>query len=124
MRREFVIESALMTRRLGVLVALLALVSSAAADKAKKPDPKPEAKKPAAAEPAPPADDGTAGSAAAVDSGLPPHIEGPKLVDLGNDTEIDLPAGMILLERKAAQEFVARGGSTGESIVAVIANPD
>ena len=34
------------------------------------------------------------------------HINGPKLVDLGNNNEIDLPAGMILLEHDVAKKIV------------------
>jgi hypothetical protein len=86
-----------MTGRLGVIVALLALVSTASADKAKTKAPPSKAK---AAEKAPPPADTTApdgsdaadGSADADPLANVPHINGPKLVDLGNNNEIDLPA--------------------------------
>jgi uncharacterized membrane-anchored protein len=110
-----------------MIVAMLALAgtASAADNKAKKPAPKTEAKN--AKKPATPPDaDAAAGSgsdgSAAEDpeAGLPPHITGPKLVDLGNDTEVEIPAGVILLEKVEAQKIVAKGGDTGENVVAVI----
>jgi uncharacterized membrane protein len=97
-----VIESTVMTRRLGVLVALLALAATASADKAKPKAPAAKAKAGDKAPP-PPADqtapDGSAadGSADADPLASVAHINGPKLVDLGHNNEIDLPAGMILL---------------------------
>lgn len=54
---------------------------------------------------------------------LPPHVVGPKLVDLGNDTEIDLPDGMILLERTEAQELLRRMGNSPEDTVAIVFKP-
>jgi len=50
-----------------------------------------------------------------------PHIVGPKLVDLGHHAQIDLPAGMSLLEQAQAQELLRKGGSSAEGVVAVIA---
>jgi uncharacterized membrane-anchored protein len=89
----------------------------------KKPPAKPPAK-PAAAAPAPAPADAAANagsdSAAAEEAKLPPHITGPKLVDLGNQTEIDLPAGAILFEKTEAAAFVRQGGGDGTHVVAVV----
>ncbi len=120
-----------MTRRLGVLVALLALAATASADKAKPKAPPAKAsakdkdKAPAAADTAP-APDATADGSAADGSDAPPalpdlpHISGPKLVDLGNNTEIDLPAGLALYEHDAAKKLVEAGGGNGATTSAVI----
>jgi uncharacterized membrane-anchored protein len=119
-----------MMRRLGVLVALCALAATASADKA-KPKAPPVAKKapppadtdqPPADDGAPVPDDGTAGSDAA-ESTLP-HITGPQLVDLGHDTEIDLPAGMTLFEHDAAKQMIEKGGGTGENVTALLGPDD
>jgi uncharacterized membrane-anchored protein len=122
------IESAFMTRRLGVLVALCALAATASADKPKAKKAPPPAQKQTAPEPPPaddqPADDGAsdadAGSAGDIEAQLPPHVTGPKLVDLGNDIEIDLPAGMVLLEHDEAKKLIEKGGGTGEGVVALV----
>ena len=121
-----------MTRALGVFVVLLVMATPAAAEKA--------AKKPAAtkqAEPAPPAEDAPlAGSGAEgsdadkplspeeIEATLPPHINGPKLVDLGHDIEIDLPAGMLLLERAEARKMLEKGGDYTENVLAVVGKLD
>lgn len=52
-----------------------------------------------------------------------PHITGPRLVNLGHDAEIDLPAGMILLERAASVELMKKWGNDYASIVAVVLPP-
>jgi uncharacterized membrane-anchored protein len=113
-----------MTRRLGVMVALFAFAATASADKTatKKPAKADAGKKnPHDDAKAPPPDDAPLeGSAAEPPEELPPHIEGPKLIDLGHNAEIDLPAGMILLERVEAQKFIAQSGDSGENILAVI----
>ena len=119
------IESRSMTRRLGVLVALCALAATASADKPKAKKAAPPAKADKAPVQAPadeqPDDDAAEdGSAAAEDEQMPPHIEGPKLVDLGNDIEIDLPAGMVLLEHDEAKKLIEKGGGTGEGVVALV----
>jgi uncharacterized membrane-anchored protein len=49
-----------------------------------------------------------------------PHIVGPKLVDLGHHAQIDLPEGMNLLERMAAQELLRKGGNAADYVVAAI----
>ncbi len=82
-----------------------------------------------AAEPSPPAapDPGTAEQAGpeagAEAAAIPRHITGPKLVDLGNNTQIDVPAGMILFERAEAQDLLRKGGNSAESTVAIVVKP-
>ena len=123
------IESVPMTRRLGVLVALCALAATASADKAKAKAP-PTAAKKKAPDPAP-ADQAAADGSAMPDDGsaaapveLPPHITGPQLVDLGHDTEIDLPAGAILFEHDVAKQMIEKGGGTGDNVSALIVPAD
>ncbi len=117
-----------------MIVALLALAGTAGADKtppAKKAPAKPDAKK-ADAKSAPkaadqPDDNGVADGSAADDQAPEedplmklPHVEGPKLVDLGLQAEIDLPAGFLLWQGETAKEIVKKGGNSGENTVAVI----
>ena len=118
-----------MTARLGVtFVAMLGLVSSVAfADKAAPPAKKgaPAAEKKAPEAPAAGSAAGSADAAPAADEPDPPGmIRGPKLVDLGNNSEIDLPAGFILLQKAAAQEILRKGGDNVESVVAAIGQAD
>lgn len=111
-----------MTSRLGVtFAALLCLVGSAFADKA------PPAKKPPATKPTPPPAAGSgsaAGSAAEAPEApeaLPPGIHmGPAVVDIGNNSEVDVPAGMLMLEKAQAQEMLRKGGDNVDSVVGVI----
>jgi uncharacterized membrane-anchored protein len=100
---------------------ICAAVGVASADKAKpaKTDPKktePKAEAPAEAPPAAGSDAADAEPAAQ----LPPHIEGPKQVELGYHAQIDLPGGMILLEQKEAQDLMRKWGNDPEGTVAVI----
>jgi uncharacterized membrane-anchored protein len=116
-----------MKRRLGVLVALLALSATASADKAKAKTPPPakEKKAPAAADTDVPPDGSAAdGSADADPLANVPHVVGPKLVDLGHNNEIDLPAGMILLEHDIAKTIVEKDGGNGDSIAALVIPAD
>ena len=116
-----------MTARLGVtFVALLGLVGSASADKAPPPKAKPAAPAKTAEKPADkPADGSAAGSAAEPPpADVPGLVHGPKLVDLGHNMEIDLPAGLLLLERAQAQEMLKKGGDEVENVVAAIGAPD
>src|SRR6185312_15618121 len=115
-----------MTRRLGVFVALVAFVSIASAD---KPKPKPPAKAKAADKAPPPDDTAQADDGSAADGSAEPHetlahINGPALVDLGHNTEIDLPAGMILAEHDVAKKIVEEGGGNGDDVVALIVPAD
>jgi uncharacterized membrane-anchored protein len=58
---------------------------------------------------------------------LPSHITGitgPKLIDLGNHTQIDLPAGMILFERAEAQRLLRKAGEPADDVVAIVRRPD
>lgn len=81
---------------------------------------KPEAAKPEAAK----AD----GSDAAPADGAPaeeapadiPHVTGPKLVELGHGAQIDLPAGVGLLERTEAQAVLRKSGNDADDVVAMI----
>lgn len=52
-----------------------------------------------------------------------PSIAGPRLVALGHDAEIDLPAGMILFERADAQRFLRTVGEPSEGVVAIVRKP-
>ncbi|MBV8762421.1 MAG: DUF2167 domain-containing protein [Deltaproteobacteria bacterium] len=116
-----------MTRRLGVLVALLALAATASADKAKPKAPAAKDKAPAAADKAP-ADTGgapTDGSAGDGSAALPPGWTlGPKLIDLGDDDEVDLPAGLAFVDRAASKAELEKGGDTAEGVVGMIVSPD
>jgi uncharacterized membrane-anchored protein len=120
-----------MMRRLGVLVALCALAGTASADKAKKaPTPTKKAPAaPAATDDQPPADDGVDAQddgSVGSDAGAQelPRITGPQHVDLGHDTEIDLPAGMILFEHDAAKRIAEESGDNGDDALALIAPSD
>jgi uncharacterized membrane-anchored protein len=129
-----------MTRALGVFVVLLAFVATAAADKTTSDKDKAPAKQPAKTKQeskadkkkAPAAEEQPAGEEDAADgsdapptpeeieASLPPHIKGPKLVDLGHNIEFDLPAGMILLERDEARKALEKSGDDAESIIAMV----
>lgn len=65
-----------------------------------------------------------AGSAAADDDAdLPPHITGPAHVDLGNSSEVELPAGMVLLERDVARKLLRDGGESADNVSAAVIQP-
>jgi uncharacterized membrane-anchored protein len=124
-----------MTRALGVFVVLLSLATAASADKrAKKPTPKAEpavkvddkqqADEEAAADEAEAEEDEAPLTPEEIEASLPPHIKGPKLVDLGHDIEIDLPAGMILYERAEAKKMLESYGDDGENALAIIVTLD
>jgi uncharacterized membrane-anchored protein len=49
-----------------------------------------------------------------------PHVKGPKLVDLGHQIELQLPEGMILFERKEAQDLLRKGGNDVENVLGAI----
>src|SRR5258707_15468120 len=100
-----------MTRSIGVLVVVMAFVASASADKQR-------AKKKAPPPPPPPPVEEPAGSAAEAE--MPPHLEGPQLVDLGNSAEIQLPAGHVLYEREVAQKLERDAGDDWETVVAIV----
>jgi uncharacterized membrane-anchored protein len=101
-----------MTGRL-VAFAMVAFVGVAGADnKPGKNDPKgsgaPPVEEPPAPEVAP----------------EPPGLVGPRLVDLGNNSEIDLPAGTRLIERAEAQKLLEKGGDDSRNVVALIGKDD
>jgi uncharacterized membrane-anchored protein len=118
-----------MTRRLGVLVALCALAATASAGKpkAKKAAPPAKADKAPAQAPAgdqpddAPVDDGGAedGSAA-----LPPGVTpGPALIDLGNETEVDVPAGVFFVDKQHTQEDLQKDGDPAENVEGMVISP-
>jgi uncharacterized membrane-anchored protein len=81
-----------------------------------KADPKPaEAPDPAAADQVGKAAEGEA---------LPPHLVGPRHVELGNHTSIELPDGMILLEREVVQEMLRKQGDRPDGVVALVFKPE
>jgi uncharacterized membrane-anchored protein len=55
---------------------------------------------------------------------LPPQIVGPRTVDLGHNTTIDLPEGFILIERAQAQEIARKAGNSAEGLVALVFRRD
>jgi uncharacterized membrane-anchored protein len=59
-----------------------------------------------------------------IEAQMPPHVKGPKLVDLGHDIEIDLPEGMVLLERDEAQKMIRQGGDEATNVVAAVMRLD
>jgi uncharacterized membrane-anchored protein len=83
-----------------------------------------KAPQPAAAPEPAPAEADTTPTAEEIEASLPPHLNGPKLVDLGHNIEVDLPAGMLLLERTAAQEMLKAGGSQGDDVLAIVGKVD
>jgi len=111
------------------LVLVTALAGSALAAGVVSADPTPAAEK-AAAEKAPPAADEAKeeapadGEAQAADADIPPHIEGPRKVDLGHQIEIDLPAGYILFERAQAEKMLRENGDSPEGVLALVGHPE
>lgn len=102
-----------------VCLVVVGVSGAAVAGKDKAAPPKPEA---AAAEaPDPKAASANEASPDADKEPTIPHIVGPKHVELGHNASIDLPEGMILIERKAAQELMRQGGNSAEAVVALIA---
>ena len=99
-------------RRAGWIVAFtLALAATAEAEPAAEAAPD-QADAPAPADDAEPA------------PALPPHKVGPQLVSLGDGIEIDLPAGMILLEKTEAQAMLEARGDHPDGTVGVVFMPD
>src|SRR5712691_8780356 len=99
------------------LVGLAIAVSASAAWAAPKKD-APKKDDAAKTEPAP--------DAAKAEADAPPdipHIEGPKLVDLGSNTEITVPAGMWLVERAEAVKIQEKLGNDTSELVALVADP-
>jgi uncharacterized membrane-anchored protein len=94
----------------------------AKADKA-KPGAKPAAAQAPAAEQPEPADADADEPAEAEANRMPPHIVGPKHVELGNATAIDLPEGMVLFERTEAQALLRESGDSPEGVVAMVFKP-
>jgi len=122
-------------RALGVLLVLMAVSTPATAEKekvkkpapTKKAEPRPDVEK----QVAPAGDESPEGADAdqpmtpeEIEATLPPHINGPKLVDLGHNIEIDLPAGMLLLERDEARKMLEKGGDFTENVLGVVGKLD
>jgi uncharacterized membrane-anchored protein len=61
---------------------------------------------------------------AAAAQGSPPHVTGPRLIALGDNAEIDLPAGMILYDRADAQRFLNEVGEPSDGVLAIVHAPD
>jgi uncharacterized membrane-anchored protein len=55
---------------------------------------------------------------------IPPFKEGPALIDLGDGVEIDLPAGMVLLERAEARAELAKRADYADAALALVGSPD
>ena len=53
-----------------------------------------------------------------------PHLEGPRRVDLGEQIEIDLPAGFTLYERAQARELLQKSGSNAANVLALVGRSD
>jgi uncharacterized membrane-anchored protein len=70
------------------------------------------------------ADGSTPATTEEIEASLPPHVNGPKLVDLGHNIEVDLPAGMLLLDRKEAQEMLRATGGQGDDVLAIVGKVD
>jgi uncharacterized membrane-anchored protein len=97
----------------------------AAAPKAERPDPaaQPGAKPAAEAGSAAPDDADADADADGKDEPVLPHLVGPRHVDLGNQTAIELPEGMVLLEKKEAQDLLRKAGDPPDGVVAMVLKP-
>jgi len=78
----------------------------------------------AKAEDAKPADGSAADAPPEDEFAQIPHLEGPKLVNLGHGAEINLPAGMVLIEQDTAQKLLRDGGANAEGVVALVIKRD
>src|ERR1041385_4453496 len=54
----------------------------------------------------------------------PPHVVGPKHIELGNSASIDLPDGMIMFERAVAQDLMRKSDENAEHIVGIVFKPE
>lgn len=59
-----------------------------------------------------------------IEAQMPPHVKGPKLVDLGHNIELELPEGMVLLERTEAQNMIRQGGDDAENVIGAVMRLD
>ena len=129
-----------MKRALGAFAVVMALLSTATAQEtepaADKPAEKKAAKKPAKKAESkkkvePPVEEAPVEEEAdrpltpeELEAAMPPHIKGPKLVDLGQNIEIDVPEGMILLEKAQAQKWLREGGDDAQYVLAIVGKLD
>jgi uncharacterized membrane-anchored protein len=95
-----------MTRGTVVVLAWVCLGAGVAAAETTTADPKTPAEADATAEP-----------------GLP-HVEGPRLVELGSSLELDLPAGFSLLERAEARAVLEKMGNEAANVLGIVFQPD
>ena len=106
----------------------MALMSISVATDAKPAKPGKAAKpapEPPPADPAPTESEGhTAPTPEEMEASLPPHLNGPKLVELGHNIEIELPAGTLLLERTEAQKMLREGGGQADDVLAIVGKVD
>ena len=92
--------------------------ASAVAGKEKAP---PVNAKATAEAPDPAAEPANAAAPDAEEAPTIPHIVGPQHVELGHNASIDLPDGMILVERTAAQDLMRKAGNSADTVVALVA---
>lgn len=127
---------------MGVLVAVMALLATSAfaetvapenapskAAPAKKATPAtktgkkaPPAKQAPVEEPPAPAADAEP-TPEELEAALPAHIKGPKLVDVGDNIEIDLPEGMILFQHTEAKAILEQSGDHADNVNAIVVKP-
>ena len=125
-------------REATILLLIFGAVAVAAADSKHRPDhgkagAKPaKAPPPAAERPDPAAADGAAATTddakakedqAASEVDRLPFVTGPKRVDLGNSTEIELPEGFHLYEKAQAEEISRKLGNGTDGLVAMVVKP-
>jgi uncharacterized membrane-anchored protein len=105
-------------RSLLVLVAVFASSLAVAETPPKKASPAKKAK----AEEKAKADEPPVEEAAAeeVVDELPPHVVGPKLVQLAPGVELALPEGMLLYEKAVVQELLKQSGDSYEDVVGAV----
>jgi uncharacterized membrane-anchored protein len=120
-------EATLFTVILGMTAAATADARPARSAPAKAA--KPPAADPKAADAKPAEQPAAAGDAAPGQPGeaeadtMPPHIVGPKHVDLGDNTSVELPDGMVMFERAVAQDLLRKGGDPPDGVVALVFKP-
>lgn len=117
-------EAIYFTMILGIAAAATADAKPTRSKPAKPPaaDAKAADAKAATPDDAAPGGSGEATAEAAEDA-LPPHIVGPKHVDLGDSTAIELPEGMVLFERAVAQDLLRKNGDPPDGVVAMVFKP-
>lgn len=108
---------------LGAVVATAGGLAAAAPTKAAKKPPaaaKPAGEAPASPDPAPPAADEDPLADIRND---PNYTIGPKLIDLGEGLEVELPAGMVMIGRAKAAEMMVKSGGAEPGLKGIIVQP-